>query len=257
MLIKKTLAWAVLAPLLMTACTASQTQVINNQINTVTESINKSATKVIVDKTNADTVKTPDMNIGERARVENLGFKRVQYEHLLPSNDYSQYDFKYQSVQAEIKKVKGFDLVKTAYAFTNDPQGVRYAILALVDPKTKNVAYSSIRIVSSTGTGDFVVDNSISDQQRKQALTRDFRMAIDADGRVFDLKKAPEGSKDYCTDKGCRYERAYDLKISPDFLFYYANGGALNLVSDNRPVAIYLSKEMMVDFYNGLKTASR
>lgn len=253
MLAKKNLAWAVLAPLLMTACTASQTQAINNQINTVTKSINKSVTKIT-----SGTVKTPDMDIGERARVEDLGFEKAQYEHLLPtSNDSSQYDFKYQSAQAEIKKIKGFDLVKTPYAYTNNPQGVRYAILALVDPKTKEVAHSSIRIVSSTGTGDFIVDNSITEQQRKQALTRDFRMAIDANGRVFDLKEAPGGAKDYCTDKGCRYERAYDLKISPKFLFYYANGGALNLVSDNRPVVIYLPKEMMVDFYNGLKVASR
>ena len=252
MLTKKHISWAVLAPLLITACTASQTQAINNQMTRVKENINKSAAKVT-----ASTVKTPNMNIGERARVENLGFEPSEYEHLLPSKDYSQYDFKYQSAHAEIKKVKDFELVKTPYAFTNDPQGVRYAILALIDPKTKNVAHSSIRIVSSTGTGDLVVDNSINDQQRKQALTRDFRMIIDADGRVFDLKEAPEGAKDYCTDKGCRYERAYDLKISPEFLFYYANGGALNLISDKRPVAIYLPKEMMVDFYNGLKQASR
>ena len=241
MLTKKNLVLAILVPLLMTACTISHPLGITSQATRITE----------------NTVKTPDMNIGERARVENLGFKKAQYEHLLPSIDSAQYDFKYEGSQAEIKKIKGFDLVKTPYAFTNNPQGVRYAILALVDPKTKHVAHSSIRIVSSTGTGAFAIDNSITDQQRKQTPIRNFSMALDADGRVFDLKKAPEGAKDYCTDKGCRYERAYDLKISPEFLFYYSNGGALNLVSDKQPVAIYLPKEMMVDFYNGLKKASR
>lgn len=241
MKLTKNIILAMLVPILIVSCTTSPVLQASSQLTQVTK----------------NTIKTPDMNIGERTRVGNLGFKRAQYEHLLPNTSYQDYDFTYDSSEAEIKRVKSFDLVKTPYAYTKSPEGVRYAILALVNPKTKEVAHSSIRIVSSTGTGSLIVDHSISDELRKQAPTRDFLMAIDADGRVFDLTEAPEGAKEYCSDKGCRYERAYDLEINPTFLFYYANGGALNLVSDTRPVSIYLPREMMIDFYNGLKEASQ
>ncbi|PNK61451.1 hypothetical protein [Psychrobacter sp. FDAARGOS_221] len=240
---------AVILPLSMSACSSIDLPALAQTGTAAT------STNTVI---NEQTQKTPEMFIGEINRIENLGYSKSQTNALLPTNRYQSDTGDYAVHMPTIKRINGYDLIKTDYAYAKHiGGGVRYALLALVDPKTKEVVRSSIRFVSSTGTGEFDTDTSVSNSVKKLHPTRDFTQVIDGDGRIFKLTPAKEGSADYCNAKGdCRYERAYDMEISMAFLFYYANGGSLNLYSEHRPVEVYLPKNMFINFYNGLKKVS-
>lgn len=239
MKVLKGLALATLASLSVTACTTMPSVGVN-AISTVTGSAPL----------------TTKSNIGEKARVGDKGFSESKYKKAIPTGEYAKYEFSYEGATPTVKRINGLDLVKTDYVYAKHIDGIRYALMALVDPKTKDVSRSSLRVVSSTGTGLLAVDSTIDEKKRADAPKRNFYMVIDQDGRIFKLTEAAGGEAQFCNEHGCRYEQAYDMEVSPKFLRYYAKGGSLSLISDERPVEIYLPKNMMKGFYEGLKKAS-
>lgn len=126
--------------------------------------------------------------IGEVGMVDDMGFESSKYEQLMPTGQYENSDLNYPADEkATVERLNGYDMIRTPYAHASHVNDVRYSLVALVDPDTLDVPRASLRIISETGTGDFDLDNTVSDRVKAANPRRDFTKVIDEDGRVFDL----------------------------------------------------------------------